>query len=84
MSHSIRDRLRAFVLERFLSGEDPAFLRDDSPLISSGIITSLSLVKLVVFIGKEFGVELQAHEMSAEYLDTIAAMEKLITDRQAK
>jgi acyl carrier protein len=74
----VRDTLRQFILERFLPGESPANMRDDTRLLTSGILDSLASLELVSFIERELGVELSASERSAEYLDRIVDIERLV------
>lgn len=64
--------IKDYLMREFLPGEDPDELDDQTPLITGGILDSISTVQLVAFLEKEFGVEFQAHEMSADSLNTIA------------
>jgi acyl carrier protein len=65
-----------------LEGEDPALLGDDTALISSGVLNSLVLMKLVAFLEGRFNVKIKAYEMNSDYLDTIAQMSRLVCERQ--
>ena len=76
--NAIRDSVRAFLLEEFLSGEDPGELQDTTPLITGGILDSIATIKLVAFLEKQYSVKFKAHEMSADYLDTIASIADLV------
>lgn len=67
---AITSIVRDFILDRFLPGEDPSALTNETPLISGGILDSISTVTLVAFLEERFGVKFSAHEMSADYLDT--------------
>ncbi|RMI27570.1 MAG: acyl carrier protein [Calditrichaeota bacterium] len=68
---SIKAEVKAYLLKEFLPGENPEALQDSTPLITGGILDSISTVKLVSFLEEQFGVEFQAHEMNADYLDSI-------------
>ena len=46
----IRQTVRHFILDNFLPGEDPSNLTDDTELKESGILDSLSTLKLVSFL----------------------------------
>lgn len=81
---SIRQSIRSFILTEFLPGEDPALLTDATPLVTGGILDSLATVQLAAFIIKEFHVELAGHEMSGDYLNTIADIVRLVESKQAK
>lgn len=67
----IRHDLRHHILEQYLDGADPEELSDDTPLITGGILDSISTVMLVSFLEKQFNVEFQAHEMGVDHLDTV-------------
>ena len=70
----IKDVVRAFILQEFLPGEDPQSLTDDTGLISGGILDSIATVKLVSFLEEQYGVSFAAHELTADYLDTLDAI----------
>lgn len=79
---SIKGALKEFVLKEFLPGEDPEALEDNTPLITGGIMDSISTIKLSLFVEEQYGVELQAHELSADYIDTLADMATLIHSKR--
>jgi acyl carrier protein len=58
--------IKTFLLNEFLPGEDPAALTDTTPLISTGILDSIAVLKLVTFLEGHFGIMLEAHETDAE------------------
>lgn len=74
--------VKAFLLEEFLPEEDPASLTDETPLVSSGVLDSIALVKLVAHLEETYDVEIEAHEMSADYLDTPARIVETIASKR--
>lgn len=83
---SYRERIlgevKGYLLEEFLPEEDPGSLTDDTSLVSSGVLDSIALVKLVAHLEETYGVELEAHEMSADFLDTPAMIAEIVDQRQ--
>ena len=75
--------IKAYILDEFLPGEDPDELEDTTPLITGGILDSISTVKLVAFLEERFGVEFQAYEMNADYLDTINQIAETVESKQS-
>jgi len=67
----IIDETKDYSLSEFLPGEDPDERRTDTPLITGGILDSIATVQLVGYLEKNFDVQFQAHEMNADYLDTL-------------
>ena len=79
----IRDAVRAYILEQFLPGEDPRNLTDDTELKESGILDSLSTLKLISFLEEQYHVEFEANDLAAGNLATITAIERLVRSKQS-
>ena len=77
----VREKLRSFILSNFLPGEDPETLDDSTLLVSSGVITSLSLLELVTFIEDRFSVTLEGDDLGIARMDSIDSMVELIAER---
>ncbi|MFO0892086.1 MAG: acyl carrier protein [Isosphaeraceae bacterium] len=71
-----------FILEEFLPGEDPEELTDRTPLITGGILDSITTLKLVTFLEDRFGITLEAHEAGVEHLDSIGQIVKLVHEKK--
>ena len=80
---AIHDRVKSFILEQFLPGEDPDELTDDTPLMTTGILDSLATLKLVTFLESEFDIAVEAHEADSENLNTLELITALVA-RKAK
>ena len=76
-----REVVKKFILENFLPGEDPRNLTDDTELKESGILDSLSTLKLVSFLEERFGVEFEANDLEAGNLSSLANIEKLVRSK---
>ncbi len=74
-----RDTVKAYILNEFLPGEDPAALTPTTPLITGGILDSIATLKLVSFLEETFRIELEPHEVDADNLDTLDAIRRLVT-----
>ena len=72
-----RDRIRRYLVETFLDG-DPRGLEDDTDLIATGLLDSLSTVKLVQFLEQEFDRELDPSRITAASLRNVTAIADLI------
>jgi acyl carrier protein len=73
-----KNTIKAYILEEFLPGEDPALLTDETPLVSGGILDSLATLKLVGFLQDRYAIDIQPHETSVDYLDTVQAITELV------
>jgi acyl carrier protein len=67
-----------FILREFLPGEDADELTVGTPLITGGILDSISTLKLVVFLEEHFGIMIEAFEAGVEHLDSIGQIAELV------
>jgi len=75
---AIRDKVKSYILNEFLPGEDPDELAGDTPLMTTGILDSLATLKLVTYLEGEFDIAVEAHEADAENLDTLDRIVALV------
>jgi acyl carrier protein len=73
--------VKTYILKEFLPGEDPKELADSTPLITGGILDSLATLKLVAFLEERYQIELQAHEVDVEHLNTISDIANLVRSK---
>lgn len=73
-------------LKQFITHDlmrDPGYnLKNDEPLISGGLIDSFSLVELQIFIEQEYGVHIEDTELTADAIDNVNDIIKLIEARK--
>lgn len=79
---TIAEKVKAYVLAEFLPGEDPNELTDSTELVSSNILDSLAILKLVSFLEEEFGIEIAAHEADEEHMNTLADIAELVQSKR--
>jgi acyl carrier protein len=73
--------VREYILNEFLPGEDPDELTDETPLITGGILDSISTLKLVSFLEDQFDIVVEAHEAGVENLDSVGRISRLIHEK---
>ena len=71
---SVKQTVKTFVLEQFLPGENPAALGDATPLITGGILDSISTLRLIAFLEEQYGIRFEAHEIGTDNLNTLDAI----------
>lgn len=77
-----KQRIREFILNEFLPGESPDELKDDTPLISEGILDSMATIKLVAFLEESFAIEIAAHEADRDNLDSVTDILALVESKR--
>jgi acyl carrier protein len=71
-----------FILREFLPGEDPDELSDRSPLITGGVLDSITTLKMVTFLEDRFGITIEAHEAGVDNLDSIDQIAALVARKR--
>jgi len=74
---TVIEQLKSFVRSRCLKKQEFALAPDES-LINSGILRSVHLVELAVFIEQELGVFIPNNEFHVNDIDTLEKMADLI------
>ena len=67
-----RDSLIDFMTDRM--GLDPEGVEDDTPLFSSGLLDSFSMVDLIMHVEGHTGRRMSAGEVTLDNLDTVQSI----------
>ncbi len=81
MSTTLHQEIAAFIVKKILKRPNRV-LAIDEPLISGGVLDSMSLVDLALFVEETYGVKLKNAELKASTFDTIEELASLIQERQ--
>lgn len=68
-----------YVKNEYLDDEDDEEIGVDTPLITSGIVDSFSMVSLKVFLEKKYGVRIPDAKATPEAFDTVRAICDVVT-----
>ena len=75
--------MKTFLLNEYLPGEDPAALTDDTALMTTGILDSIAVLKVVSFLENQFGITIEPHEAVVENLNTLSDIARLVISKEA-
>jgi len=79
---NIKEDLRQYILSEFLPGEKASNLQDDTPLRTSGVLDSVSTLKVVNFVEEHYGITVEAHEASVENFDSINSIAAFVQSKR--
>lgn len=71
MNTEIATSIRGFVRQRLDEYGETADFTDDDSLIHSGLLDSLGIVYLIMFLEQEFGVDFADFEFEPDEFDTV-------------
>ena len=82
----MKDMILEYVKKEYLDEDeaDDMVLDENTPLISSGIVDSFSMVSLKRFLEKKFGVSIPDEEASPQAFDTVSSIIALVNKHLAK
>jgi acyl carrier protein len=69
----------AYVKKEYLDEDAEVEIGVDSPLISSGIVDSFSMVSLKTFLEKKYKIQISDADASADAFDTVERIARLVT-----
>ena len=78
----MEDAILTYIQNEYLEDDDEVELTASTPLISSGIVDSFSMVSLKRFLEKKYQISIPDEEASAEAFDTVASIARLVREHQ--
>ena len=75
----MKEELIDYIMKEFVEDPDEE-IDETTPLISSGLIDSLSVVSLVAFIDKRFGVKIPDEKGTVENFETVTKIIETINE----
>ena len=67
-------KIRTFILENVLIGEDESALDNNDSFLEKGIIDSTGILELVSFLENEFSIEVKDDELVPDNFDSISKL----------
>jgi acyl carrier protein len=78
-----KEKVRAFIVENFMFGNDEG-LKDDISFLEEGIIDSTGVLELVDFLEETFSIKIDDEELIPENLDSINNLVAYLSRKQQK
>jgi acyl carrier protein len=82
----MKEMILDYIKSEYLSedGTEEMELNENTPLISSGIVDSFSMVSLKRFLEKKYAISIPDYEATPQAFDTVNSIIALVTKQQAK
>ena len=82
LSDDVKTVISEYV-ERSPSLRRPGPLTDSTTLGSGGVLDSLAIIELVLFLETRFGIEFSSRDLDRRRLETVEQIESLVAEKQA-
>lgn len=77
----VLSQLRDFITENFLYARPDFELSDDDALLGRGIVDSMGVMEVVVFLEEQYGLQVDDADITEENLGTINAIATYVAAR---
>lgn len=78
---NIEATLERFIIDELMMGNGQTKVDPDQSLVSSGVLDSLALLRLISFIEDQFGVTIEDDEVIPDNFQTINVMKALVEEK---
>jgi acyl carrier protein len=79
----ITEAVLDYVVDEYVEDDDDLEIDPDTPLITSGIVDSFSMVSLKAFLEKTYSITLPDTEATPETFNTVSSIVALVKKHQA-
>ncbi len=74
----LKTKIKEFIVTEVNPDSNLKQLGDDEPLLDSGIINSLGVLKIMAFLDEAFGIDLSAEQIKLENFKTVNSICSLV------
>lgn len=79
---SSKAAIERFIVDELLFGDTRTTIGSDESLLSSGVLDSLALLRLILFIEEQFGIAVEDGEVIPENFDTLDRIEAFLEGKR--
>jgi acyl carrier protein len=77
-----KEKIRTFIKNEILAKKGQSIINDSDNLIENGAIDSLSILKVVSFIEKEFSIKIDDIDLLPENFETIDCIARFVQNKK--
>ena len=81
MTH-VENEIREFLASNFMLQADASELAPDASLTATGVIDSMGVLELIMFLEEQFGLSVPDEDAVPEHLDSVAGIVRYVELRQ--
>jgi acyl carrier protein len=80
----IRQQIRSYIAETFLFNDEGFDLEDDASFLDEGVIDSMGVLELIMFIEETFGFSVEDEEIKPDNFDSVNKLYDYIQQKTAE
>jgi len=78
----LKSVIKDYISKEVVTGSNRPVIDDETKLIESGILDSLSVLQVVMYIEDKFGIQAGPEEIVAENFETVSAMSRYVLSKE--
>jgi len=79
----VQNQIRTYIQQHLMAAKGGGEVKDDDPLLDSGIIDSMGILELVSYLESTFGIEVRDEEVVPANFHSIERIASLVTTKRA-
>ncbi len=80
-SMNVRAKVEDYILQELLPGSQGQLNLEEESLLNSGLLDSIAVLRLIVFLEETFGVSIESHEVGVEHFDSLSGIVGLVESK---
>lgn len=76
----LKEKIKQFIMTEVNPERNLERLSDDEPLVDSGIVDSLGVLKIMAFLDEEFGIDLSAGQIKLQNFNSVTLICGLVEE----
>lgn len=81
---NVEEMIRKYIADNILFSKDGYPYADDASFLENGIIDSMNVLELVVFVEDHFGITVNDEDVVPENFDSLKSMSTYVRQKQAE
>ena len=80
---SIEEKIRSFIAESILFSDNGYPHADDASFLEEGIVDSMGIMELVMFVDESFGITVEDEELVPDNFDSVSRLAAYIRQKSS-
>lgn len=82
MAQAVEEKIRKYIADNILFSKDGFPYSDEASFLENGIIDSMNVLELVVFVEDNFGVTVSDEDVVPDNFDSVARLSAYVQQKQ--
>ncbi|HET59928.1 MAG TPA: acyl carrier protein [Chloroflexi bacterium] len=81
MNHSVEESIRTYIAQNILFRNDGYPYEDSTSFLDNGIVDSINVMELVMFVEETFGIKVKDEEIVPDHFDSVERLSAYVRQK---